>query len=87
MNKYIQILGINHLRLVGIAKDTGEAFDFYIYNYGGYRPPQTRDELLACIKKAKKYYDDCYEYGTAIDRFEWEEVYNFNDLIERSYYE
>lgn len=87
MNNYLQVLGINHLRLVGILKGTREAYDFYIFNHEGYRPPETPEELQACIKTAKKYYDACDEYGTATNPFGWEEIENFNELIERSYYE
>ena len=62
-HKFIHILGINHLRMVGVAKSDGKAYDFYIMNYKGYRPPQDDEELKQCIDRAKRYYDDCELFG------------------------
>ena len=53
------INGINHERFVGIAKDDGKAYDFYMLNYSGYRYPETEEEKAACLKKAEEYYNIC----------------------------
>ena len=79
-HKFIHILGINHLRMVGVAKSDGKAYDFYIMNYKGYRPPQDDEELKHCIDRAKRYYDDCVLFGTTLGDFGWEEG-DIGDLI------
>lgn len=53
------INGINHDRFVGIAKDDGKAYDFYMLNVDGYRYPETEQEKAECLKKAQEYYNTC----------------------------
>lgn len=79
-HKFIHIIGINHLRVVGVCKETGKAADFYFLNYKGYRPPKTDEELQDCINKAKSYYTDCENFGTTVDEFGWEDV-DIGDLL------
>lgn len=56
---YLSIKGVNHDRLVGIDKESGEARDFYYMNYEYYRAPETEEEVAACNAKAREYYDSC----------------------------
>ena len=51
------ILGINHLRCVGLWE--GQAVDFNPENAGGYSSPQTKEERTACVAKALEYYNIC----------------------------
>lgn len=82
MNKFLEILGINHKRFVGIAKDNGKAYDFYILNVGGYRPPKTPEEKQACLQAAQNYYDDCRRYGTDLFEFSTLETEITNEMID-----
>lgn len=59
MKTYFKIGGIDHDRYVGIAKNDGKAYDFYILNIGGYRPAETQEEIEDCEKAGKTYYQDC----------------------------
>lgn len=56
---WLSIHGINHTRLVGIDKETGEACDFDYLNFNYYREPETGKEQIACLKKACEYYNSC----------------------------
>lgn len=58
---YLSIQGINHDRLVGIDKKSGEAYDFFYMNYENYRAPETEEEVAACMEVAREYYDTCIE--------------------------
>lgn len=59
MTEFLRIGGINHERYVGISKEDGKAYDFYILNLDGYRPAETAEEEEACFKKAEEYYLNC----------------------------
>lgn len=59
MIEFLRIGGINHERYVGISKEDGKAYDFYILNLDGYRPAETDEEEEACFKKAEEYYNSC----------------------------
>lgn len=61
--KYFKIEGIDHDRYVGIAKNDGKAYDFYILNIGGYRPAETSEEVADCEKVGKEYYNVCRQLG------------------------
>lgn len=80
-NKFIKILGINHDRFVGIARDNNEAYDFYILNADGYRPAENSSEVEKCKKAALKYYMDCIPY-TVIDDFGVAEVEITDSMID-----
>lgn len=64
-NCYLQILGINHRRFVGIIKSEGKAYDFYEMNLEGYRPPQTKEEIENCYHVARIYYNGCVSHTGA----------------------
>lgn len=64
MANFYRILGINHKRYVGICKADGKAYDFYLANIGGYRPPENEDEINDCQQVAMWYQADCDKYGT-----------------------
>ena len=67
--QYLKIQGINHHRFVGIAKDSGKAYDYYFANKGGYRMPKSADEMLDCQNVALAYYRECEKWGTATGEF------------------
>ena len=69
LGKYYVVGGINHTRYVGINKDTGQAYDFYFMNIGGYRPPVTEEEAQACYAAGKAYYNHCVLGCTTIGDF------------------
>lgn len=64
-NCYLQVLGINHRRFVGIAKSEGKAYDFYEMNLEGYRPPQNKEEIENCYRVAEIYYNGCVRHTGA----------------------
>ena len=59
MEKFIKIEGINHARIVGIALNDGNAYDFAPANVNGYRVPKNALEVGMCVMQAQKYYEDC----------------------------
>lgn len=81
-NKFLKILGLDHKRFVGIAKDNGKAYDFYILNIGGYRPPETPEEKQACLLAAHNYYNDCRRFATELFEFSTLETEITNEMID-----
>lgn len=69
MKFYYRIAGINHHRYVGIAKDNGKAYDFYLANIDGYREPQTADEMADCQRAGQEYWNECNKWGTTTGEF------------------
>ena len=64
-NCYLQVLGINHRRFVGIVKSEGKAYDFYEMNLEGHRPPQNKEEIENCYHVARIYYNGCTQHTGA----------------------
>ena len=64
MGAFYKILGINHDRYVGIYKNDGKAYDFYLGNIDNYRPAETKDEINDCQMVAMWYQADCDRFGT-----------------------
>ena len=69
LGKYYVVGGINHTRYVGINKDTGQAYDFYLANIDGYREPQTADEMADCQRAGQEYWNECDKWGTTTGEF------------------
>lgn len=60
---FYKILGINHVRYVGISKGDGRAYDFFIDDLDSYRPAETQDEINDCQMVAMWYQADCQRLG------------------------
>lgn len=81
---FLKVQGINHDRFVGISKDDGKAYDFYILNIGGYRPPQSEVEKAACYDKAFDYWLDCDKWHNTTGAFNADYVEMTPSVIEHA---
>lgn len=81
---FLKVQGINHDRFVGISKDDGKAYDFYILNIGGYRPPQTVEEKAACKDRAFDYWLECDKWRNTTGAFDADYVKITPNLIEQA---
>lgn len=81
---WLSIQGINHIRLVGIDKETGEACDFDYLNFNYYREPETEKEQIGCLKKAREYYDSC---NVKTDKFSVVDFSREEDWVVENFFE